>query len=142
MRRRRLERASFKFEPYSRRQMQAVTWWMDESPQNHLDTMIADGTIRSGKTIAMIDGFTTWSMQEFKGEAFILAGKSMGALKRNVIRPMRQILNAKGIHHYYNRSENFLEFGGNTYYMFGANNEASQDVLQGLTAAGAYADDR
>ena len=31
--------------------------------------------------------------------------------------------------------------GSNTYYCFGANNEASQDVLQGLTAAGALADE-
>ena len=37
--------------------------------------------------------------------------------------------------------QNFLEFGGNTYYLFGANNEASQDVLQGITAAGWLADE-
>jgi PBSX family phage terminase large subunit len=54
---------------------------------------------------------------------------------------MFQILLAKGIPFHYNRSEHYIEIGTNTYYCFGANNEASQDVLQGLTAAGAYADE-
>ena len=34
-----------------------------------------------------------------------------------------------------------IEIGSNTYYLYGANTEASQDALQGLTAAGAYADE-
>jgi PBSX family phage terminase large subunit len=54
---------------------------------------------------------------------------------------LRQILRAWGIEHEYNRSENFITSGGNTYYFFGANNEASQDVVQGMTAAGALADE-
>ena len=65
----------------------------------------------------------------------------MGALKRNVVKPMLQILTAWGWSYNYNRSENFIEIGFNTYFMYGANTEASQDALQGLTAAGAYADE-
>lgn len=34
-----------------------------------------------------------------------------------------------------------IEIGTNTYYLYGASTEASQDALQGLTAAGAYADE-
>ena len=45
---------------------------------------------------------------------------------------------ASGI--FYNRSTNTITCGGNTYFCFGAANEASQDTLQGLTAAGAFAD--
>ena len=97
--------------------------------------LIADGSIRSGKTISMIDGFLTWSLHTFQGKAFIISGRSAGALKRNVLRPMWQILRAKGIGYYYNRSENYVEIGSNTYYLFGASTEASQDVIQGLTAA-------
>ena len=54
---------------------------------------------------------------------------------------MKQILNAWGWKFEYNRSENYLIIGSNTYYMYDANNEASQDKLQGLTAAGALADE-
>ena len=34
------------------------------------------------KTIACIIGFLTWSQEMFSGESFILAGKTMGALKK------------------------------------------------------------
>lgn len=107
------------------------------------DFVIADGAIRSGKTIAMIIGFLIWSQEMFTGQSFILAGKTMGALKKNVIRPMLQILEAWGWPYEYIRSgtDARLEIGSNTYYLYGANTEAAQDALQGLTAAGAYADE-
>lgn len=132
---------AFKFKPFSLKQKKLLYWWQDGSPHKNKDIVIADGAIRSGKTIAMICSFLRWSLDNFQGQDFIVAGKSMGALKRNVVKPMRQILEAWNIHHEYNRSDNFIIVGGNTYYLFGANNEASQDVLQGLTAAGAFADE-
>jgi PBSX family phage terminase large subunit len=72
---------------------------------------------------------------------FILAGKSIGSLNRNVIRPLLQILTTWGLKYKINRSDNYLIVGNNTYYMFGANNESAQDLIQGLTAAGFYADE-
>lgn len=132
---------AFKFQPFSKKQKQVLTWWMPQSPYRDYDMIIADGSIRSGKTIAMIDGFLTWSLETFRHQNFILSGRTMGALKRNVLRPAFQILAAKGIPYRYNRSEHFVQIGTNTYYCFGANNEAAQDVLQGLTAAGAYGDE-
>lgn len=133
--------SSFEFQPFSTKQKKLLTWWTPESPHRDKDTIICDGSIRSGKTIAMITSFVQWSLFTHQNESFIIAGKSMGALKRNVLKPMFQILSALNISYYYNRSENFIEIGSNTYYCFGANNESSQDVLQGLTAAGAYADE-
>lgn len=133
--------ATFRFAPFSRRQKQVITWWRPESPYAQYDGVLLDGAIRSGKTIACIVGFTIWSSHCFTGENFIISGKSMGALKRNIVGPMLKILRAMGIVYTYNRSENYLEFSGNTYYLFGANNEASQDVLQGLTAAGWLGDE-
>ena len=131
----------FQFKPFSPKQQKLLYFWRDGSPYKDCDIVIADGSIRSGKTIACICSFLQWSQESFDGESFILAGKTMGALKRNVIRPMLQILTAWGWNYNYNRSENFIEIGSNTYYMYGANTEASQDALQGLTAAGAYADE-
>src|ERR1035437_7659475 len=110
---------AFKFKQPSLKQLQLITWWMPESPYRDCDMVIADGSIRAGKTIAMIDGFVTWSLETFEHEVFILAGKSIGTLKRNVLRPMFQILTAKGIAHKYHRSENFVEVGTNTYFCFG-----------------------
>lgn len=132
---------SFKFQPFSKKQKQLMYWWEEGSKYRDYDIVLADGAIRSGKTIAMICSFLRWSQVNHIGEDFIIAGKSIGALKRNVIKPMQQILEAWGWNYSYNRSENYINIGTNTYYLFGANNEASQDVLQGLTSAGALADE-
>lgn len=132
---------AFEFKPFSPKQLKLLNFWREGSPYKGCDIVIADGSIRSGKTIADICSFLLWSQETYDGENFILAGKTMGALKRNVVKPMLQILTAWGWSYNYNRSENFIEIGRNTYFMYGANTEASQDALQGLTAAGAYADE-
>lgn len=134
---------SFDFKPFSRKQRFLMSWWEDGSPYRDLDTVIADGAIRSGKTVAMICGFLMWSLASFQGESFILAGKTIGALKKNVIGPALQITERWGLPYAYVRSgdEARLEVGGNTYYLYDAHNERSQDRLQGLTAAGALADE-
>src|SRR5690606_3752301 len=113
---------AFKFQPFSLKQKKLLYWWQEGSPYKDKDIVIADGAIRSGKTIAMICSFLRWSLDNFQGHDFIVVGKSMGALKRNVVKPMRQILEAWGIKHEYNRSDNFIIIGSNTYYLFGANN--------------------
>lgn len=134
---------AFQFKPFSPKQLKLLNFWRDGSPHADCDIVIADGSIRSGKTIACICSFLQWSQENFNGENFILAGKTMGALKRNVVKPMLEILTAWGWSYTYIRSgtESRVEVGSNTYYLFGANTEASQDTLQGLTAAGAYADE-
>lgn len=135
--------ARFDFKPFSEQQRRLIHWWRPVTKASENDIIIADGAIRSGKTIAMVVGFLTWSQEMFSGQSFILAGKTMGALKKNVVRPMLQMLEAWGWPYTYIRSgtDARLEIGSNTYYLYGANTEASQDTLQGLTAAGAYADE-
>lgn len=135
--------SKFNFKPFSTKQMKLMNWWRNDAPTSGNDFIIADGSIRSGKTISMIIGFLLWSQSSFKGQSFILAGKTMGALKKNVIRPMLQIIEAWGWPYDYIRSgtDARIEIGSNQYYLYGANTEASQDALQGLTAAGAYADE-
>ena len=135
--------ATFKFKPFSDQQKRLIHWWRPGLKSAENNYIIADGSIRSGKTIACIIGFLTWSQEMFSGESFILAGKTMGALKKNVIRPMLQMFEAWGWPYNYIRSgtDARIEVGTNTYYLYGANTEASQDALQGLTAAGAYADE-
>ena len=135
--------AKFKFKPFSEQQRRLIHWWRPMTRASECNYVIADGSIRSGKTIACIIGFLTWSQEMHSGQTFILAGKTMGALKKNVIRPMLQMLEAWGWPYEYVRSgsEPHIDIGSNTYYLFGANTEAAQDSLQGLTAAGAYLDE-
>ena len=132
----------FQWRPFSRKQKKLLMWWMEDSPYADYDGVIAQGSIRSGKTVAMIDSFMMWSISHFDGENFILAGKTMGALKRNVLNPMFKILNSKGVSYKYIRSDDpRVEIGNNIYYLFGGDNERSQDRVQGLTAAGAFLDE-
>lgn len=133
---------AFEFQPFSKKQLKLISWWHKNSPHKDKDMLIANGSIRSGKTIAMIFSFLTFTINNFKHQNFIVAGRSMGSLKRNVIEPMFQILTALGVDYNYKRSENpHIIIGTNTYYLFGASNEASQDYLQGITVASAYADE-
>lgn len=132
----------FRFKPFSRKQNKLLHWWRKDAPSSKYDIIIIDGAIRSGKTIACICSFLTWSQENFDGQNFILAGKTIGSLKRNVIGPMLQILTAWGWKYDYVRSgEIYLEIRSNKYYLYGASTEAAQDTLQGLTAAGALADE-
>lgn len=135
--------ARFKFAPFSDQQRRLIYWWKWPASTYQCNYVVADGSIRSGKTIACIIGFLIWSQETFSGQSFILAGKTMGALKKNVIRPMLQILEAWGWPYTYIRSgtDARIEIGSNAYYLYGANTEAAQDALQGLTAAGAYLDE-
>ena len=131
----------FTFQPFSRKQRQCLMWWREGSGHEHDRMMLADGAIRSGKTVAMIMSFLWWSLSAFEGQQFIIAGVTSGALRRNVLLPMRGMLETFGIPYEYRRAEAVLVIGGNTYHLFGAEKDNSQDKLQGMTAAGAYADE-
>lgn len=126
---------------YSDKQRRLATWWAEGSPDAGRDGVIAEGAIRSGKTLSMCAGFLLWSQRRFSGRGFIVAGRSVGSLKRNVVGPMLSLIRDMGWPCEYNRSEGRIAVGSNVYWLFGASNESSQDVLQGLTAAGCYADE-
>lgn len=146
MPRTRARSGGFRFQPFSRRQLQLLNWWRDGSPVSERFICIADGAIRSGKTTAMIASFLQFTQERFgmkqgEGVDFILAGRSIGVLKRNVIGPTLRMLNAWGWPYEFNRSDYVITIGVNRYWLFGANNEKSQDVVQGMTAAAALLDE-
>ena len=132
---------SFQFRPFSRKQQMALHWWEKGSGHERCRMMLADGAIRSGKTVAMILSFLRWSLKTYRGQCFILAGVTSGALRRNVLEPMLSMLETLGIPYVWKRAEAAVLIGGNTYYLFGADKDNAQDRLQGLTAAGAFADE-
>ena len=131
----------FIFQPFSPKQKQAIFWWKPGSPHANARVFLADGAIRSGKTVAMILSFLLWSQSTFKDQHFILAGVTGGAFRRNVLLPMFSILEGLGIPYAWKRTESSIQIGTNTYHIFGADKENAQDKLQGMTAAGAYADE-
>ena len=57
-------------------------WWRPGSGFENARIMLADGAIRSGKTVAMIFSFLSWSLTKFRDRDFIIAGVTGGALRR------------------------------------------------------------
>ena len=138
----------FKFKPFSRKQRQVMNWWMDGSPVKDYDGIIADGSIRAGKTIAMSLGFVFWAMECFDGQNFIMAGKTIGSFQRNVLTNLKTMLRSRGYycnHHISGETPNMLEISRkgrtNYFYIFGGKDEGSQELVQGITAAGAFFDE-
>ncbi len=132
---------SFTFQPFSRKQRMAMYWWQPGSGHEKERMLLADGAIRSGKTVAMILSFLRWSQVAFQGKDFIMAGITTGALHRNVLSPMFGMLETLKIPYTWKRTESRILIGSNVYHLFGADKDNAQDKLQGMTAAGAFADE-
>lgn len=137
----------FKFQPFSDKQIQVLTWWNEESPVHDKDMLIADGSIRAGKTIVMSLSFVMWAMTEFDDQNFALCGKTIGSLRRNVIKPLKKMLKGRGYKCKDHRgsNENYLTISKNgkinDFYLFGGKDEGSQDLIQGITLAGILFDE-
>ena len=130
----------FRFRPFSEKQRRLILAALPGGELDRHDLLLADGAIRSGKTIACITAFVLFTGR-FRHENFILAGKTLNSLARNVAGPMQRILTAMEVPFFVHKSEQKIVIGDNTIYLFGAYDEKSQDRLQGLTAAGALADE-
>lgn len=141
----RIKRAIFKFKPFSRKQKQILTWWLPESGVADKEGIIADGAIRSGKTVSMALSFVIWAMNSFAEENFAMCGKTIGSFRRNVLAVLKLMLVARGYQSKYHRADNLLEVsrGDNTnyFYIFGGKDERSQDLIQGITLAGVFFDE-
>lgn len=120
-----------------------MTWW-NRPKYKDKDGIICDGSIRSGKTVSMADGFVLWSMATFDRQTFALCGKTIESLRRNVVTLMPQWL--EGLFTITERrSENKLTISlgekSNTYYLFGGKDESSYALIQGITLAGVLFDE-
>lgn len=108
------------------------------------DGIICDGSIRSGKTVSMTIGFILWSMSSFNNESFAICGRTIEALRRNVIVHVPTWL--EGLFEVTEkRAENKLIITAgdktNTYYLFGGRDESSYALIQGITLAGVFFDE-
>lgn len=136
---------AFKWKPFSKKQLQILTWWCPDSPVKDYNGIIADGAVRSGKTVAMSISFALWAMESFTEQNFALCGKTIGSLRRNVINILKQQLISRDYEVEEKRSENLLIVSKgkvtNFFYTFGGKDESSQDLIQGMTLAGVLFDE-
>lgn len=136
---------SFHFSPFSQKQKKVLTWWCQNSPVNEKDGIIADGAIRSGKTVSMSLSFVMWAMSTFDGQNFAMCGKTIGSFRRNVLFWLKLMLHSRGYSITDHRADNLLVVRKNGkenyFYIFGGKDERSQDLIQGITLAGVFFDE-
>lgn len=141
---------SIKFNTFSNKQAKVLTWWTKSSPFSHYNGIIADGSIRSGKTLVMSISFILWAMSAFNGNQFIMAGKTVGSFRRNVLFWILPFIRLRGFKIRQQRDENIIIISKKTkdrgliesyFYIFGGRDESSQDIVQGMTAAGMLCDE-
>ena len=89
-------------------------------------------------------GFFLWSMARFQGQAFGICGKTIGALRRNILENLSRWL-GPDFRIRDHRSEHKLTvcWAGrkNTYYLFGGADESACRSIQGITLAGVLLDE-
>lgn len=138
-------KAVFKFKPFSRKQRKVLNWWCRSSPVRDYNGIIADGAIRSGKSVAMSLSFVIWAMSEFEACNFAMCGKTIGSFRRNVLFWLKLMLRSRGYSVSEQRTENLViaRRGSveNYFYVFGGKDERSQDLIQGITLAGVFFDE-
>ena len=132
-----------KYQRLSTRQNLAMTWW-NRPGFGVYDGIICDGSIRSGKTVAMTVGFIMWAMTRFDGCNFAICGKTIESLRRNVTSNLPVWL--AGVFSFKeHRTENKIVVSANgksnSFYLFGGKDESSAALIQGITLAGILLDE-
>ena len=133
-----MENETLRFSP---KQRQVLTWWQTSRWQ----ALICDGAVRSGKTFCMGLSFFLWAQHDFNGRQFALCGKTVGALRRNLLTELVPCLRRIGMEVRENRSANTLTvvYAGhrNQFLLFGGKDASSAALIQGSTLAGLLLDE-
>lgn len=126
---------NFEFKPFSEKQQKMLTFWHDDSPVKDKFMLVADGAVRSGKSIVMSLSFVLFVMNNFNDMNAVIASKSVGSVRRNIVPTLKSMLATIGYECIDHRSENYLEIKYenvvNYFYIFGGRDESSQDLIQG-----------
>ncbi len=130
---------------FSEKQFKTLFWWAEGTGYERYDAIICDGAVRSGKTFSLSLSFMMWGMLSFHRASFGFCGKTIGALRRNVIVPLLPFLKEFGFSVQDNISKNRLivSYGGheNYFYLFSGKDEGSASLVQGITLSGVLFDE-
>lgn len=140
-----MKKSYFKWGALSNRQKKVLCWWHKNSRYANYNGIIADGAIRSGKTVSMAFSFVIWAMSNYDRYNFAMCGKTIASLRRNVLGTLKNQLRARGYTATERRADNLLVVTkgsvANSFYIFGGKDESSQDLIQGITLAGVLFDE-
>lgn len=127
--------------PISAKQKQILAF-----PYTKYDTLIADGAVRSGKTMFMVIAFIDWAMRDFNRQRFAICGKTVDSTAKNIIMPYLALTYHKDKYKIqWRRTDKLLivKHGNkeNIFEVFGGRDESSYTLIQGRTLAGVLMDE-
>lgn len=99
---------------------------------------ILEGSVRSGKTYISMIMWAFWVAGSPADRAYLMTGKTLGTLKRNVLEPLSELL---GSSFTYSTSKKEGTLFGRKIYLEGAANAAAEGKIRGMTLMGAYCDE-
>lgn len=99
---------------------------------------IFEGSVRSGKTYISMIMWGFWVAGSPQDSGYLMAGKTLTTLKRNVLEPMCGIF---GGNFSYSLSKKEARLFGRRVYLEGAANAEAESKIRGMTLRGAYCDE-
>lgn len=99
---------------------------------------ILEGSVRSGKTYISMIMWGFWVAAAPKEGAYLMAGKTLTTLRRNVLEPMCGLF---GECFTYSLSKKEARLFGRKIYLEGAANAQAESKIRGMTLYGAYCDE-
>lgn len=127
--------------PISNKQRQILAF-----PYTHYDALIADGAIRSGKTVFMTIAFVDDAMRRYNNQRFAICGKTVDSAIKNIIVPYLGLKYVKTKYKIrWSKADHILtvKYGNreNIFEVFGGKDESSFALIQGRTLAGVLLDE-
>lgn len=117
-------------------------------PYSKYQALICDGAIRSGKTSIETIAFVDWAMRTFTGTRLAVCGKTVMSATKNIVIPYINLAYAQERYDIrWRRASKEVQISTrdgrreNVFEIFGGKDEASQDLIQGRTLAGALLDE-
>lgn len=104
---------------------------------------IWDGSIRTGKTIASLLAWVIFVTNAPAGGALVVVGRTRESIARNVFGPLMdpELFGEFSKYIHYTTGAPSAKMFGRTVYVLGASDVRAENVLRGLTVAGAYVDE-
>lgn len=99
---------------------------------------IFEGSVRSGKTYISMIMWGFWVAGSPCDSGYLMAGKTLTTLKRNVLEPMCGIFGGSFT---YSLSKKEARLFGRRVYLEGAANAEAESKIRGMTLRGAYCDE-
>lgn len=100
---------------------------------------IIEGSVRSGKTYSTLILWALWLATRPKSGKYLMAGRTLTALKRNCLEPLQELLGADNMS--FSTAAKRARIFGRTVELEGAANALSENKIRGVTLSGAYVDE-